>query len=190
MQQLDRVETVESWNSEPLVPPEDPLLGCLVIMARLHDLRASAESLKAGLPLEDHRLTPELFVRAAARAGLSAKVVKRELSALSDLLLPAVLLLHGKQACVLVRMDGHTTAHIILPESGTGTRQIAIDDLHARYAGFAIFAGPAHRFADVLSDSGVPRPQRWFWDVVVRAWPIYGEVVLASLLINVFALVT
>src|SRR5215207_2235281 len=190
MQRMDTVETAHSWNPVALAAPDDPLLSCLLIVARLHNQRVSADSLKAGLPLEDHRLTPELFVRAAARAGLSAKVVKRELRALSDLVLPAVLLLQGKQACVLVRSGEGATAHIILPESGTGTREITIEELQARYTGFSIFTGPAHRFTDGSLESDVPRPNRWFWDVVVRAWPIYGEVVLASLLINLFALVT
>jgi ATP-binding cassette subfamily C protein LapB len=44
-----------------------------------------------------------LFVRAAANAGLSARVVGRQLRAIPDLVLPAVLLQHGRRACVLVR---------------------------------------------------------------------------------------
>ena len=36
----------------------------------------------------------------------------------------------------------------------------------------------------------MPRVEHWFWGVVKQAWPIYAEVLLASLLINIFALVT
>ena len=36
----------------------------------------------------------------------------------------------------------------------------------------------------------MPRVDHWFWGVVKQAWPIYAEVLLASLLINIFALVT
>jgi ATP-binding cassette subfamily C protein LapB len=32
--------------------------------------------------------------------------------------------------------------------------------------------------------------KHWFWDAIAKCWPIYGEVLLASLLINLFALVT
>jgi len=35
------------------------------------------------------RLTPELFLRAAGRAGLSARIVKRRIEDISDLSLPA-----------------------------------------------------------------------------------------------------
>ena len=33
-------------------------------------------------------------------------------------------------------------------------------------------------------------PRHWFWSAIAQSWPIYGEVLVASLLINVFALVT
>lgn len=62
------------------VPPahhiaHDPLLGCLVVLTRLQHNPFSPETLIAGLPLVDNKLTPELFIRAAARAGLSAQIV-------------------------------------------------------------------------------------------------------------------
>jgi ABC-type bacteriocin/lantibiotic exporter with double-glycine peptidase domain len=36
-------------------------------------------------------------------------------------------------------------------------------------------------------ESAVPRPRHWFWGVVAQSWPIYGEVMLASMLGNLFA---
>ena len=50
----------------------------------------------AGLPLEDGRLTPALALRAAARAGLAARLVRRPLDRISDLTLPCILLLEGR----------------------------------------------------------------------------------------------
>jgi ATP-binding cassette subfamily C protein LapB len=166
---------------------DDPLLGCLLALTRLHNRPVSADTLTAGLPLVEHCLTPELFIRAAQRVGFSAKLVRRPLDKISDLVLPAVLLLRDRQACVLVgRRDGK--AQIILPESDIGTQDIALDDLHQRCTGYAIFMRPAYRFDARTADSVVPR-LHWFWGVAVRAWPIYAEVLVASLLINLFALV-
>jgi ABC-type bacteriocin/lantibiotic exporter with double-glycine peptidase domain len=51
---------------------DDPLLACLLALARLHERAMSAAAVLAGLPLVDGRLTPELFVRAAHRFGLDA----------------------------------------------------------------------------------------------------------------------
>ena len=165
------------------------MLGCLAILARLEGVAVSADSLIAGLPLADNRLTPELFVRAAVRAGLSAKIVKRPLEAISNLVLPAVLLLEDKGALVLLRKGDNGKGTVILPESGTGESELDLDELQRQYTGYAIFTRPAHRFDARTAESGVPRARHWFWGVVSQAWPIYSEVLVASLLINLFALV-
>ena len=179
----------EAWPASSETAIDDPLLGCLLVLCKAHGRPMSADSLTAGLPLVDHRLTPELFVRAAARAGISAAIRKRALQTISDLLLPAVLLLDGRHACVLAGIDGDSRATIVMPDSGSGEHQIGFDDLDRRYAGSVIFARPAHAFDARSADSALPRIRHWFWDVVARAWPIYAEVLVASLLINVFALV-
>ena len=88
------------------VPTDDPLLGCLVVLTRIEHKPFSAESLTAGLPLVDDKLTPDLFIRAAKRADLSAQLVKRNLKEISNLVLPAVLLLKNQQACITLKQLG------------------------------------------------------------------------------------
>jgi ATP-binding cassette, subfamily C, bacterial LapB len=177
-------------SAAPVAPggADDPLLGCLLILATRHHRPVSAESLVAGLPLVEHRLTPPLFLRAAQRIGLSAKQVKRPLDAIPDLVLPAVLLLQEQQACILVHRVDCETALVVLPELGTSEREVTLEELQQRYSGHAMFVGPALRFDERTADNAVPRPRRWFWDVVVPSWPIYGEVLIASFLINLFGL--
>lgn len=167
---------------------DDPLLSCLVALSRLHSKPVSADTLVAGLPLVDCCLTPVLFIRAASRVGFSAKLVKRPLDKISNLTLPAVLLLRDKQACILLRND-EEFAQIILSESNTGEHEIGLAELQQLYAGHVIFIRPAHRFDARTEDSAVPRPPHWFWGVAAHSWPIYVEVLVASLLINLFALV-
>lgn len=174
--------------------PDDPLASCLVILTRLFHHPFSAQTLTAGLPLVNSRLTPELFVRAAARANLSARVVKRNLAQVSQLTLPAVLLLKNGSACVAtqrVGVDaGNTSWTIIQPESGAGATEIAHDELAEQYQGYVIYAKPAFKFDARASEDVIPRPHHWFWGVVKNVWPLYSEVLLASLLINIFASIT
>ena len=80
----------------------DPLLAALVQISRLLGRPSSPDALTAGLPMSAEDMTPELFVRAAAQAGLSARVAQRPLEEIQGFVLPAVLLLKGRQACVLV----------------------------------------------------------------------------------------
>lgn len=170
--------------------PDDALTGCLVILTRLFHRPFSAQALTAGLPLKISRLTPELFPRAAARAGLTSRVVKRPLKQISPLTLPAVLLLVDGNACVLTAKDNENNWTVIQPESGTGEVSVTPEALEREYAGYVIFSRPAFKFDARAQDESVPRVHHWFWGVMQRAWPLYSEVFIASFLINVFALIT
>jgi len=80
----------------------DELLACLLIVAHVHGATPTRDALMAGLPAENGRLTPSLFVRAARRANLSSQVVRCPLQQLKDALLPTIVLLDGERACVLL----------------------------------------------------------------------------------------
>jgi ATP-binding cassette subfamily C protein LapB len=166
----------------------DPLLDCLLILGRLEQRHCTADSLTAGLPLVKGRLTPALFLRAARRIGLSARVIRRPLEQISNLVLPAVLLLSDDMACILDRIDGDGKATLIQPETGLGMRTARLEDLAGSYTGYAIFVQKVHRFDERTRDVRLTRPQHWFRDTLAEAWPIYSEVGLAALLINLFAL--
>ena len=88
----------------------DTLLESLMVLTRLAQRALSAEALRAGLPLEGGRLTVDLVPRAAARAGLLARVVTRKLEKLPGSALPAILLLNDGNACVLASVDEAGTA--------------------------------------------------------------------------------
>jgi peptidase C39-like protein len=165
MQRREMVQKTLAYTADIAAFPDDPLLGCLLILARIHNRRASAEALTVCLPLINHRLTLQLFSRAAERAGLSAKVAKRDLPYISDLVLPAVLVLQNGDACALVRRE-ETRVTVVLPESGTGAREISLGELNARYAGYAILAVPAYKFQEPAARSAAHPTPRWFWDVV------------------------
>jgi ATP-binding cassette subfamily C protein LapB len=167
---------------------DDPLLGCLLALAKIEHKSCTVDTLTAGLPLENHKLTPELFVRAARRAGMTARLVKRPLRKISNLVLPATLLLENGRACILDTITKENTATIILPESGTGVRQVSLEDLDAEYSGYAIFVQSAYQFDERTRDTLISRPRHWFWDTIAESWPVYGEVIIAAFLINVFAL--
>lgn len=170
---------------------DDPLTDCLVILAKLHGRSISRTSLRAGLPLVNNRLTVKLSARAAQRAGLSSRVLERPLAKLTNLELPAILLLKDSRAVVLVHINTRTgIATILLPESGTGRETISLVELTELYIGYVIFAHPEFH-AEKQTDSAVAgKRKHWFWGTLFASWRIYRDVLLASFLINVFGLTT
>ncbi|WP_438970499.1 type I secretion system permease/ATPase [Methylophaga sp.] len=182
------MNTQVEWETDDShLTHDDTLLGCLTILAKILNKPHSPDSLTAGLPLVDNRLTPTLFSRAAERAGLSSKVVKRPFRKISNLVLPAVLLLSDTNACVLLEVKGKN-ARVIFPETGDGESEIAVKELEALYSGYAIFIKPVHLFDKRTESTAVPRTKHWFWGTILRFWPIYSEVFVASILVNSFAL--
>lgn len=181
-------ESSKQWSADNSKQTlDDPLLNCLTILSKLLHKPHSAESLIAGLPLVDNKLTPKLFFRAAERAGLSSKVVKRSFRKISNLVLPAVLLLENSQACIVLEIK-RDTARVIFPESGEGDSEIPLKDIKEQYTGFAIFIKAVHLFDNRTEKTVIPKTKHWFWGTILRFWPIYGEVFIASILVNSFAL--
>ena len=169
---------------------QDALLDALVVVARLLSRPVSAETLRAGLPLVDHRLTVELFPRAAHRAGLSAKLVRRRLDQLPDLLLPAVLLLEDGRTCILTAQDPAAgTCTVIWPETESGQDVLEKAELARAYRGFAFLVKATYVPEERPHGDGERRGGRhWFWSVMRRSWRVYRDVLAASFLVNLFAL--
>ena len=168
----------------------DPLLGCLVELTRLHGRPSTRAALSAGLPLEGGCLTPSLFARAAARAGLSSRIVRRKLNDIDAVLLPVIVLLKGDQACVLIAWsaDGDE-ARLLFPETGQGEVVLSRSELAERYMGIALFARPRFAFDARTPEVGKVVQRHWFWGALLEQAPLYRDVIGAALLINVFALV-
>lgn len=181
-------------SDTPLVTPitqaeltDDALLMALISVCKLFGNPMSAEALTAGLPLEDNKLTPALFIRAAERADLSAGFLKRPLNEITNLVLPAVLLLKDGKTCVLTRIEPHQYT-VIVPETHDGEKTVPLTTLTESYTGSVFFLQRKHRFDDRTQNTIIPKAKHWFWDIIGKSWPIYTEALLASLLINLFAL--
>lgn len=147
------------------------------------------DTLLAGLPLENGWLTPSVLPRAAERAGLSVRFASRKLKDLNDLLFPAILILEGQQACLLLSIDREKgVASILSPEMDDGEIVIGTDELENRYSGMAVYMRPKFRFDERAPDGKGVKGGHWFWSVISENRHLYRDVVLASALSNTFAL--
>lgn len=159
------------------------------MVARQHGRPSTHDALAAGLPLENHLLTPSLFSRAARRAGLASKIVRRKLEQIDDTFLPVVLLLEGRQACLLMGWDEkRENARVVLPDLGEAGVEMPLSELTARYSGSAILVRPKFRFDLRAPEVGKVKRRHWFWGAILENLPIYRDVLFAAGLINVFAL--
>jgi ATP-binding cassette, subfamily C, bacterial LapB len=167
----------------------DPLADALLFLAAHHGRAISREVLLAGLPILDGRLPPALFERAAIKAGLEAKAVRRRLSDIPALVLPAILSMRDGSTRILMAIDFDAkTASVADPSSKKPAQLRPLSELSDEYLGYAFLVRPASA-ADARAVAAGDLPgSHWFWSVVWRFWSNYSHVAIAALIVNVLAL--
>ena len=110
------------------------LMDCLLLISDLEGQKTSLATISAGLPLEDGKLTSELFVRAANRAGLAAMVLQRSLQAIPPGVLPAIISLDNDRYAVMTDIDVDAGYVMLMAPVGHGLRQIDISELLSNIA--------------------------------------------------------
>lgn len=176
----------------------DPLLNCLIIITKLYHDPFSAEALTEGLPAQNGAVTAELFSldhsnsnfsRAAKRAGLTSTLVQRQLDDISSMVLPCILILKENSACVLEEIDPMAhKAKIIHADVPDGEEWIDLETLDEHYLGFAFFLKKERRYERSRQELLKHDSSHWFWGTLLRSAPIYRDVLVASVMINIFIL--
>ncbi|MCB1668491.1 MAG: type I secretion system permease/ATPase [Pseudomonadales bacterium] len=169
-------------------PLSSRLLDCLMQVASIEGVLSSETAIASGLPLIEGDLTPELFVRAANRAGLAAILLDRELDIIPVEVLPAVLVLKDGGGAVLSDIDTELGYAVVTAPGDQSAHQISLQELQDAYTGHVFYLRKMQQF-----DSRTPRihkdkSQHWFWSVIKSSRTIYRDVLIASFLINLFVL--
>ena len=114
---------------DPRLSFDDPLLDGLLILCKLHGATVSRTSLSAGLPLNKQRLSLDLLPRAAARAGLQARLLRRELKDIfgpcNERLMLKAMRLYGAFATLNVRFSNDKLLSMGMPKPPRFTDYIA-----------------------------------------------------------------
>ncbi len=176
----------------------DPLLVSLSIFTERYGKPFSVEALTADLPVAPGKATAEMFSphkskaifsRAAAKAGYKSKLVQRPIEKISPLVLPCIITLREQGACILEKLDIEgDQAKIILPEGGGTEMFIDIASLRHDYLGFAFYLKKEFDLEERRDPLIHTEKESWFWGSLQHSRKIYSDVLLASLIINLFVL--
>ncbi|WP_394246612.1 type I secretion system permease/ATPase [Vibrio profundi] len=167
---------------------QDALLNSLIYVSRYYGLANSPEALVNGLPLSDGKLTPFLFPRAAERAGLVAKENRSTLDKIPHLILPAILLLKNGGSCVLNSVNiEKQEVEVTTAESGMVPIHIPLSELQDQYIGRYFLVKKQFRYDERSPEVLKTRDGHWFWSTIWESKNIYRDVLIASILINMFA---
>lgn len=180
--------TQQLWSTVDMtaLPQQDPLLACLVLMTRYTQNPFSAQALVARLPLKNNKLTLDLIERAASRVALNCNVSMTPLDKITDDMLPVILLLANDEACLLLK-DDQGERKIIKPADPKTL--LKVESILSEFSGQMIKLTPSYKFTARAAETLAKAQKNWFWKVIIKSWPTYFEVLVASLTVNLFALV-
>jgi ATP-binding cassette, subfamily C, bacterial LapB len=185
--------SLDTLNLEQLTQNQastsDSLLGCLLLACRTHQIATSKDALIAGLPLRNGKMTPALFKRAAERVNLNVTILKKPLEKIRAEFLPVTLLLNNDEACKLASVDAQAnSARVIYPELGDSEVVVPLAEIAAQYAGYIIVTKPKYVFDKRSPAVGKVRLKHWFWGTLAENKRIYRDIMVAALVVNLFAL--
>lgn len=187
----------------------DPLIHALVLTLKLHGLDISMEGLTQGIPPsgKDGRFVVNDLIRAADANGALVILKERKLTQITEIVLPAILILKSGDAVVYRRRLGD--GRYVLSSTETGVEEITVTEaqLNTFYSGFCLFVRPPREDSSSRREGAAPqnaagsatgdgagqafddsRKGHWFWSTVWRYRGYYVEVAFATVLINVLAL--
>uniref|UniRef100_B3EKP7 Type I secretion system ATPase n=1 Tax=Chlorobium phaeobacteroides (strain BS1) TaxID=331678 RepID=B3EKP7_CHLPB len=182
---MDNEQPEGGVQQEPVV--QDALLECLITLGKIHDRVTERNALKAGLPLQNGKITPALFSRAAKRAGYTTKIVRRRIDSLNPALFPVMLLLDRDDACVLHSAE-NGTASVTYSELPDAPVSVPVSEIEDRYTGIAIYVRPVFRYDSRTPEVRKLKRRHWFWSVIEENKPLYRDILIAAVMINLFAL--
>ena len=115
--------------------------------------------------------------------------MRQPLARIEPALLPAVLLLAEGKACVLMAVDTEAgSCELVFPELGESAVVLTLAEIGARHGGVVLYARPRHRFDARTPEVRGGRVGHWFWSVIAENRRLYRDVLLAALIVNLFAL--
>ncbi|MDH4079408.1 MAG: type I secretion system permease/ATPase [Nitrospira sp.] len=176
----------ESDSVREETPPDltDTGLICLLILARFHDLPANGSQLQHLFTQSGQALSDTDLLRAAKHVGLKAGVVKTKWDKLSGMPLPAMAKLVDGRYLVVAKVQGEK----VLVQHGDETRPLVL----SRERFEMIWTGDLLLFTKRVNVrvQDLKFDFTWFIPAIVKYRKFFGEVLMASLFLQLFALLT
>ncbi|WP_302328909.1 type I secretion system permease/ATPase [Pseudomonas triclosanedens] len=178
-------------SSTEALPPEqeqsqapDTGLICLVMLARFHSLAASADQLAHEFMPPGAQFGSADLLLAARKLGLKAKSVKTRFDRLAQTPLPAIARSNDGDYFIIARIDQGKA--LIQSPLVQRPEIISQEELEARWTGELLLFRSEASQASELSRFDFT----WFIPAIVKYRKLLGEVLVASFVLQIFALLT
>ncbi|GAB4194962.1 MAG: hypothetical protein Fur006_41050 [Coleofasciculaceae cyanobacterium] len=158
--------------------------ACLVMVGRYWGKRFSINRLRDIANVDRNGASLRGLAAAAESIGFSTRPVKASLDRLAKQQLPAIVHWEGKHYIVVYEI---TRKHVIVADPAIGQRTLKHSEFKADWTGYTLLLQPTA----LLKDAKEERQPFWqFFELVKPHWLVLLEVLIASILIQIFGLIT
>ena len=172
----------------------DVLLECLSEISAHFGQPFNREAILANLPLTHQGLTPELLLKAARRAGFEAEFEKQHFDSIERYQQVVIVLLKNNDAAIYIPAVNSSEAHFLVADQHGNFNKTTLQKLQKQMIGFQILLRPetSVSVSGTQQSTGAtqnPARQHWFWGTMWEYRSLYLQLLPASLMVNLFALV-
>ena len=158
--------------------------ACLVMVGRYWGKNFSINRLRDIANVDRHGASLRGLAAAGESLGFAVRPIKASLDKLAEQSLPAIAHWEGKHYIVVYEIS---KKHIIVGDPAIGQRHLSWRDFQAGWTGYALLLQPT---VELNETQEVRQPLWQFFELVKPHWLVLIEVFLASILLQVFGLVT
>ena len=167
-----------------------PWLQAIITVAQHYRIQPSEEQIRLQLEWNKYQSVDDLLSIITRQVGLNVRHADFTADVLNPWRLPVVVEFNDGQVAVIEKVDNQGNASLQLSGDQGLSQSFNLQELKANAKQVYIFR-PETSVPDARVDEYIkPYEKSWFWDIVLKDWRRYTDIMVASMIANILALST
>ncbi|MCU4539533.1 type I secretion system permease/ATPase [Acinetobacter bereziniae] len=167
-----------------------PWLQAIIAVAQHYRIQPSEEQIRLQLDWNKYHNLDDMLALITRQVGLNIRQADFSTDVLNPWRLPVVVELNDGQVAVIEKVDAAGNVSLQLSGDQGLSQSFSVQHLQAHAKRVYIFR-PETSVPDARVDEYIkPYEKSWFWDIVLKDWKRYTDIMVASMIANILALAT
>ena len=167
-----------------------PWLQAIIAVAQHYRIQPSEEQIRLQLDWNKYHNLDDMLALITRQVGLNIRQADFSTDVLNTWRLPVVVELNDGQVAVIEKVDAAGNVSLQLSGDQGLSQSFSVQQLQAHAKRVYIFR-PETSVPDARVDEYIkPYEKSWFWDIVLKDWKRYTDIMVASMIANILALAT
>lgn len=167
-----------------------PWLQAIITVAQHYRMQPAEEQIRLQLDWNKYTNIDDMLSIITRQVGLNVRKADFSTDVLNPWRLPVVVEFNNGQVAVIEKVDNEGNASLQLSGDQGLSQTFNLHELQANASSVYIFR-PETSIPDARVDEYIkPYEKSWFWDIVLKDWKRYTDIMVASMIANILALAT